>query len=239
MQFLANLPFILLFEPMSDRLKFPAKTTRHCCVYCLLCAAMLCLGACRQTNSSNQATSDDEIPPPGELRLISVTPIPPEESAPYIWFTGKSASSKIKNGSFEDWYSDQLYPNGWQPLATGPSAVRERSIVKQGDWSVRLSSENETRMQPLIVPTADELRGHHVYFGGWMYSENPDRVGVQVIEDWKMYHVARPKQINTWELVMVDVDIAPETKDVLFAFTVGLATAAGSCYVDGAALVIK
>lgn len=170
---------------------------------------------------------------------MSVTPVPPEKSAPAIWFTGESKSSAIGNGSFEEWNAGQPYPAGWRELAGGPSAMLDNSVVKFGNASIRLSSEMETRMQPAGAPGAEALRGRHVYFGGWMYTETPGTVCIQVIEDWKQYHVAQPKQTNAWELVIVEADIAPETKDVLFAITIGQAAAAGSCYVDGAALVIE
>lgn len=204
-----------------------------------LLTVLALVGGCGAGNTGEPDRAVDGAHRQGELTLVSRTPIPIEESAPYVWFTGESPRSLAQNGSFEQWSSGEPYPAGWEALVKGPSAVQEKSIVRFGPSSLYLSSESETRMRPILTIGDGKVRGRRVYFGGWIYTANPETVGVQVIEDWKRYTVARPTKSNEWELVYVETDIEESTLNVQFAFTIGLAAAAGNCYVDGAGLVIK
>ena len=207
----------------------------------LLAATLsLLIGACSQKSVDPIELLDTTSP--GELEVISVVPIPPEEVGDNRYFYGMLEKSEIDNGGFEEPFGDDGLPVGWAGvLSSPPTSVQDKTIVKLGKYSAKLtgSTEKRTILRTTTGPSSGRLRGKEVVFGMWVYTSHPKKTDVRIIEDWKIYTVESATEANKWELLKVVRVIPKSSKRVLMAVTLAPNDPPVVCYVDGAALLVR
>ena len=99
------------------------------CLVSLSCLAVLLilLSAASGCSPNGSGTSSSDYPPPGEVRVISVTPMVPQQS---------SSRSLIANGTFEDWHAGAPVPSGPYQAPGQASAIKR---VQREDGGKALS----------------------------------------------------------------------------------------------------
>jgi len=160
------------------------------------------------------------------------------------YFNGDESVSDIQYGGFEEFPAGAKYPTGWGGLLEAPRCDREDKRVKFGKFSLKLTSapgesNKSRRIRTLTAPPIEELRGKELSFGMWVYTSQPEKVKIQIIDSWKRYFDARPGKPNEWQLVTKRAVISQDAEHVQLALTlVDGGESPIECYVDGAALVI-
>lgn len=89
----------------------------------LACAVPLSFLACGQRGDNNLADNTTAYPPPGEMRIVSITPIPPQTVV---------SDNLIVNGSTIRWWAGAPAPEGWHRSARSKDPLT-RQLNNTGD----------------------------------------------------------------------------------------------------------
>ena len=126
-------------------------------------------------------------------------------------------------------------------MINAPTAEREETITKFGKYSLKLTGDTDkaTHIQPDAQPDLADLKAKNVIFGTWVYTDEPEKVLVRIIDSWETYHDVSPSSPGQWELVTVRAEIPNDSTRVIFAIGLLGSDPPAVCYVDGAALIVE
>ena len=142
----------------------------------LLGIAIPCsLLACSKPDEKNIAAEPPPYPPPGEMRLVAVEPIPSQQVA---------SDNLILNGAIQQWWAGAPAPDGWHP-PRGSYSVVTRQLNSDGDgfrarqvWSLADVGKSMSNL---------------------LYAETPD------IEPNKRYRLSLTSTVTTGDRVVVSI----------------------------------
>lgn len=121
------------------------------------------------------------------------------------WYDG--LTNLLDNPDFEDWTAGA--PDDWTFTGTGVAVSQESTLIKNGTYSVKVTSRSTAAvlLQYLANPTT--YRGKVITLGAWVYAEEPNVAIIQLL-DGTNYPSTSHSGTPGWEWLTVSmkVDVA-------------------------------